>query len=108
MSSMSKPGWLDKDENPRKFSQRREKKIAKKMGAKLTANSGARWHSKGDMKTADSLIEVKSTAGTTMVVHKAWLEKIRDEAVKVCKDPMVVLDFGSVQLVGNVILTEGK
>jgi hypothetical protein len=103
---MGKPAWLDKKDNPRKFSQRREKKIAKKMGGKLTANSGARWHSKGDIKTEDSLVEVKSTAGATMAIHKSWLEKIRDEAIKAGKDPVVVLDFGNVMLIGNVILAK--
>lgn len=99
---MSKPGWLDKDENPRKFSQRREKKIAKKMGGKLTANSGARWHSKGDIITKDSLVEVKSTTQASMTVPQLWLDKIWQEAVKVNKTPVVVLDFGTITLVGEV------
>lgn len=99
---MSKPKWLDKEPNPRKFSQGREKKIAKRLGAKLTANSGAAWSAKGDMKTDDALIEVKSTRGFTMVIHRFWLDKIRQEAIKSNKEPVVILDFGDIQLIGRV------
>ena len=105
---MGKPGWLDKKDNPRKFSQRSEKKIARKMGGRLTPGSGSRWHSKGDIATPDELVEVKSTANESMTVHRQWLEKIREEAIKVCKNPVVVLDFGSIQLIGNVTLTKEK
>lgn len=102
---MSKPKWLDKEETPRKFSQRRERKLGKKFGARTTANSGARWHSKGDLDDGAHLIEVKSTKSATMTVHLAWLEKIRDEAIKAGKTPAVVLDFGNIQLVGIVETT---
>lgn len=99
---MSKPKWLDKKPNPRKFSQGREKKIARRIGARATANSGAAWSAKGDLSTSDSLIEVKSTKGSTMVIHRAWLDKIRQEAIKTQKEPVVILDFGDIQLVGVV------
>ena len=99
---MAKPRWLDKDESPREFSQRREKSIGKKLGGKLTANSGARWHSKGDMAVGDNLIEIKSTKSPSMVIHKSWLEKIRQEAIKANKNPVFIADFGDIQLIGNI------
>lgn len=99
---MPNPRWLDREETPRKFSQRRERRLAKRMGARTTPNSGARWHSKGDMSDAENLIEEKSTMGGSMVVHKPWLEKIRQEAIKAGKNPIIVLDFGDIQLVGSV------
>ena len=105
---MGKPQWMDKKEDPRTFSQKREKSIAKRMGAKLTPNSGARWHSKGDMATPEELIEVKSTSGSTLVLHRDWLEKIREEAIKMGKTAVFVIDFGNVQLIGQVILTKEK
>ena len=102
---MSKPGWLDKEEGSRKFSQRRERGLAKKFGAKLTPNSGARWHSKGDMTTAEELVEVKSTAKPSMVLHKQWFVKVREEAIKAGKSPVFIVDFGDIILVGRVELT---
>lgn len=105
---MGKPSWLDKKEDPRSFSQKRERSIAKRMGAKLTPNSGARWHSKGDMENAEQLIEVKSTAASSMTVHKDWLKKIREEAIKEGKSAVFVVDFGDIQLIGNVVLTKEK
>ena len=99
---MSLPKWLNKKDTPRKFSQRREKYLAKKLGAKLTPNSGARWHSKGDLFTKEQLVEIKSTTQESMVVHLAWLDKIRQEAIKIGKEPIVVIDFGSIRLIGTV------
>lgn len=99
---MSIPKWMNKKETTRDFSDRREKKFGKKMGARQTPNSGARWHSKGDLTTETHLIEVKSTIKGQMVVHKAWLEKIRQEAIKAGKTPMLVLDFGDISLTGLI------
>jgi hypothetical protein len=99
---MSLPKWLDNTEPPRKFSQKRERVIGKRMGAKPTPNSGARWHSKGDLSNETQLIEVKSTAQESMVVHSAWIEKIRQEAIKVGKEPVIILDFGAIKIIGSI------
>jgi hypothetical protein len=99
---MSQPKWLDKKETPRKFSQRREKLIGKRLGAKLTPNSGAMWHTKADAYTKEELFEIKSTEATQMIVHKDWLEKVRNEALKQGKDPVLLLDFGSIIMVGQI------
>lgn len=99
---MSNPKWLNKKETTRKFSDRREKKFAKKFGARTTANSGARWHSKGDLTEKDHLFEVKSTKGDQIAIHKLWLEKIRQEAIKIGKEPILVVDFGTIHLVGKI------
>jgi len=99
---MSNPRWLNKKETPRKFSQKREKLIAKKLNADLTPNSGARWHSKADLETENALIEIKSTTKDQIVIHKGWLEKIRNEALKQGKEPILVIDFGSISISGLV------
>jgi hypothetical protein len=99
---MAKPKWLDKVEAPRKFSQRREKLIGKRMGARPTPNSGARWHAKGDLANDTQLIEVKSTEQGSMVVHSAWLEKIRQEGIKAGKEPLIVLDFWTMKIIGSI------
>lgn len=99
---MSSPKWLNKKETPRKFSQRREKSIGKRMGAKTTPNSGAPWHSKGDLKNDTQLIEVKSTDKNQMTVHKEWLEKIRTEAIKIGREPIIVIDFGDIKIIGSI------
>lgn len=92
----------EQKETTRGFSQRRENSLAKKYGARTTPNSGARWHSKGDLKTETHLIEIKSTKGSQIVVHKSWLEKIREEAIKEGKEPVLVIDFGDIQLTGLI------
>lgn len=99
---MSSPKWLNKKETTRKFSQRRENKLGKKYGAKPTPNSGARWHSKGDLSSSEHLFEVKSTNASQMTIHKEWLEKIRQEAIKTGKEPIMVIDFGTIHLVGKI------
>ena len=92
------------NESTREFSDRREKKLGKKYGARQTCNSGAKWFSKGDLKTETHLIEVKSTEKKQMTVKKEWLYKIRTEAIKSGKDPVMIIDFGDIVITGLVEL----
>ena len=70
-----------------------ERKIAKKLGAKLTPNSGAVQSAKGDMHLGDFKIEAKSTQTGTLSLKRDWLLKISGEALADGKIPALSLAF---------------
>lgn len=81
----------------RYYSSRQEKKIAKEVGGKQTANSGATSFSKGDVVTDLFLIEAKTcvTEKKSFTLHKEWFDKNKEEAFAMHKDySAVVFDFG--------------
>lgn len=66
----------------RYHSSRQEKAVAKKVGGKQVANSGATAFSKGDVQTDEWLIECKTTTCTTKAsfsIKQEWLTKNREE-----------------------------
>ena len=82
----------------RYFSSRQEKKVAKAVGGKKVANSGATKFSKGDVRTDNWLFEckTKTTPSESMSVKLEWLIKNEEEAFAMGKDySAVVIDFGS-------------
>ena len=68
-----------------------ERKAAKRMGGRTTPGSGAKVHSKGDIRTCQFCIESKSTVKDSLSVKKAWLEKITKEALDAGKDPALII-----------------
>ena len=64
-----------------KQSQKHEKRIAKMLGGKKTAASGAFWSMKGDVRMDDFLIEHKWTGKKTFTLKSDVLEKIITEAI---------------------------
>jgi hypothetical protein len=70
-----------------------EKRFAKRIGAKLTPNSGATAHSKGDMHTSAFLIEHKSTSSNSLGIQRDWLLKISHEALHTNKTPALAIAF---------------
>ena len=70
-----------------------EKKVAKKMGARLHPNSGAMVGAKSDASIRDFRLEMKSTVTQAMLLEMAWLVKIAHEALDHGKTPAVVLSF---------------
>ena len=79
------------------FSSRQEKAVAKAIGGKQVANSGATAFSKGDVRTADWLIECKTctTEKKSFSIKKEWMEKNREEAFAMNKDyNALAFDFG--------------
>lgn len=79
------------------FSNRQEKAVAKAVGGKQVANSGATAFSKGDVRTADWLIECKTTTTEkkSFSIKKDWLDKNREEAFAMNKDyNALAFDFG--------------
>lgn len=74
----------DSEKKPtRYFSSRQEKKVAKAVGGRQTANSGATDFSKGDIRTNKFLLEckVKTTPAKQMAIKKEWILKNRQEAL---------------------------
>lgn len=69
-------------EPTRFFSRKMEEDVAKKLGGRVVANSGATLMYKGDVRTEDFLIECKTVMKpqTGLRVEKAWIEGIRKEA----------------------------
>lgn len=78
-------------------SSRQEKAIAKAVGGKKVANSGATAFNKGDVTTDLFLIEAKTCTKPqkTFTLHKEWFEKNREEAFAMGKDyNALAFDFG--------------
>lgn len=97
-SSKVKWGIMEVMNRPtRFFSDRQEKKVAKQVGGKQTANSGATRFFKGDIVLDGWLLECKTTTEfrKTFTLHKEWFDKNKEEAFAMHKDyNAVVIDFG--------------
>lgn len=81
----------------RYYSNNQEKRVAKTVGGRKTANSGATKFSKGDVVTDDFLIEckTKTTQTDSTVIHKEWIMKNEEEAFAMGKMySAVCFDFG--------------
>lgn len=81
----------------RYYSHKQEKQIAKTVGGKLQANSGATLFSAGDVKTDDWLFEAKTCMKEqeSFSIKKEWLEKLRQESFAMNKEyNAVVFNFG--------------
>lgn len=64
-----------------KQSQKHEKRLAGLINGKTTAASGAFWSRKGDVRSAELLIEHKWTGKKTKTISSAELKKITHEAI---------------------------
>ena len=97
-----KPKWMNKDESYREKSDKRVKKIAKQTGGHVVSNSGATPWGKGDIKYAEHLVEHKMTSKESYKLNKSDLFKIYTEALREGKEPIFMIDFGSISLAGRV------
>lgn len=64
-----------------KESQKHEKRLAKAVGGQTTAASGAFWSRKGDVRSAELLIEHKWTGKKSKTIKSEELKKITNEAI---------------------------
>ena len=83
----------------RYFSNKQEKRVAKRVGGKQTANSGATKFSKGDVRTDNWLIEAKTktTPSESISIKREWLEKNEEEAFAMGKmHNALVFSFGDI------------
>lgn len=77
----------------RQKSDRREEWLAKELGGKRVAGSGSSKEKKGDIKFAHVLMEDKRTAGKSLAIQVAWLEKIEREALACGRIPAFSFGF---------------
>lgn len=71
--------------------------MAKVVGGRQTANSGATAFSKGDVSTSDWLIECKTSTSekASFSIKRDWLDKNKEEAFAMNKDHNALcFDFG--------------
>lgn len=81
----------------RYYSKQQEKKVAKAVHGKRTANSGATAFSKGDVVTTDWLIECKTKIKdcSSFTIKEDWLLKNEEEAFAMGKNNSALcFDFG--------------
>ncbi len=70
-----------------------ERRVAKEIGGKLTAASGAHPLSKGDIKKGSFLIEAKSTQNASLGLKYEYAVKIGKEARGTGKHPAIAINF---------------
>lgn len=79
------------------YSKQQERKVAKSLGGKRTANSGATKFSKGDVVLTDWLIECKTCTElrNSFTIKREWIDKNREEAFAMHKSySAIAIDFG--------------
>ncbi len=79
------------------YSKQQEKKVAKTIKGKVTANSGATKFSKGDVTTDNFLLECKTCTEPrkSFTLKQEWFDKNKEEAFAMHKDySAIVFDFG--------------
>lgn len=93
----------------RYFSNNQEKKVAKAIGGRKTANSGATPFYKGDVTTDDFLIECKTkmSNSNSISIKKEWMDKLEEEAFAMGKNYFALcFDFGPRDNMRYYIVTE--
>ena len=83
--------------NTRKYSKTQEKRVAKELGGKVNANSGATGFYKGDVRTDKFLIECKTTTKEvkSVSIKKDWLDKLKEEKFAMATEHLSLgFDFG--------------
>lgn len=81
----------------RDFSSVQEEAVAKALGGKVVANSGATAFSKGDVRLDNALVECKTVVKkqTSISIKEEWLTKLREEACNMGKDYYAIaVNFG--------------
>ena len=86
----------------RKQSDKLVRKLAKDSGAKVVSNSGATAWAKGDITTDTHLIEHKFTLKDSFKVDSKDLHKVWNEAMRVGKEPIFMIEFKDVKFIGYI------
>jgi len=84
-------------------SQKHEARLAEVLDGKRNAGSGAFWSRKGDVRSADILLEHKYTGKASFTIKAAVLEKIVKEAILESRMPVLGVSLNSENY---VLLTE--
>ena len=80
----------------RYYSKKQENKVAKSLGGRRQANSGATAFQKGDVITDEFLIECKTKTADckSFTVKEDWLLKNEEEAFAMGRESALCFDFG--------------
>ena len=78
-----------------KKSQKHEARLAGVLDGKVNAGSGAFWSRKGDVRSADVLLEHKYTGKASFTVKAAVLEKIVKEAILESRMPVLGISLNN-------------
>lgn len=80
----------------RYYSKKQENKVAKSLGGRRQANSGATAFQKGDVITDQFLIECKTKTKDckSFTVKEDWLLKNEEEAFAMGRESALCFDFG--------------
>ena len=70
-----------------------EQRLAREMGGRARPGSGSMEGAKGDISFGSVLLEAKSTTNASIVLKKAWLDKIGTEARSEGKMPALAVSF---------------
>ena len=89
------------------YSNKQEKQVAKSIGGKQTANSGATNFSKGDVTSDVILVECKTVTKEqkSFTVKKEWIDKNKEEAFAMRK-PYSAIAFSFGDDVNHFIIDE--
>jgi hypothetical protein len=77
----------------KKNSIKQEKRLAKDLGAKRQPQSGAKDTSPADMIKGNYIIESKATNKDSIVLHKEWLDQLKQSPINYGKVPTLIIDF---------------
>ena len=89
------------------YSNKQEKQVAKAIGGKQTANSGATNFSKGDVTSDVILVECKTVTKEqkSFTIKKEWIDKNKEEAFAMRK-PYSAIAFSFGDDVNHFIIDE--
>ncbi len=92
---MSLPKYMTDpaDKTKHKKSQKQEKRVAAVLGGKVQRGSGSKAFHKGDVKSAELLVESKRTDKESLGIKKEWLVKISQEAAAYGRIPALSIEF---------------
>jgi hypothetical protein len=79
--------------------EKQERRLAEKSGGTTTAASGAFWTRKGDVRSADLLIETKQTERQSWSITRKIWDKIRREALLDGRMPVLAVQIQNTRLV---------
>ncbi len=76
-----------------KHGTRSERRVAKRLGARVRPGSGAMQGAKGDSVLPKLLVESKATINGSLSLKKQWLDKITREALASNRAPALSVSF---------------
>jgi hypothetical protein len=82
---------------PSRYGAAAEKRVAKLTSSRRQPASGARWHSKSDLKNDTHLTEVKATASKSYTLTLKTLLKNEREALAADRAPSFIIEFATPQ-----------